>query len=1438
MRIKGGIGVGLIIVAGLFLLGGCHSSMSQESTRRCNSLCDLSYRWLYKDLDSAYSYARQAQTIARDNSENRAQALNSLAFVRFMQMDFVGSRSEYLRAYSLSNNILYQLVSEIGLMRICQRTSENVDFYMYRNSAQRHIRRIQEDKEELNEHELHIFQLSVQDFHTISASYFLNLQQTRRAASEIEAFIPDENLMKADTAQWLSINYLKSTFKFVAGKTYMEKNLNAFDALIYGLRISRENGYNYFTAKYLQGLAILLNRPDVIRGIEQERPLGLQILNPARVPLHLLPEAVAKEALGVAESYRDIYLESVCWRVLAGCYFRQGQYHRALEALCHALDEVNEHYTAHYKQIKTPHLLVPFNPADSVSVEKMWMSNSRVLTVPEWIARIREQFSLVYSALGDKMRSDYNRNIYLDILEVTRQDKETEVRYRELQNESRQLNILLIVVVISILCALLILYYFRRKWSVSHRLRILKLRKTLEISRNLTSAMPEEVSDEDELFRQLSVAVQGQIAYLFGSVRIIKEPNSEEIRVMADGNLSKDEKIMLDVVSCFMTWAFAQGKNLVLLGEKSRIIREKRDFLERKILENKKENEIRRACISLVNNVTPLIDRILHELSRLNEGDNSARAASLRTGRYEYIGELADKINDYNNLLTHWIQIRQGMFNLHIESFPLKDLFSIIGQRQRLFEREDKQLVIHPTEAIVKADRLLTLFMLNTLVENAFKYTSKGDKTEVSATENEELVEISVCDTGIGLSSADCERILHSKVYDSSSIGLSEGTSNEALKKKKGFGFGLMNCKGIIEKYRKTNNLFNVCLFGIESTLGKGSRFFFRLPGGGKSTVFLLLTVLFLTACGPSSPRSSKVVWKPDDALLSRASIFADSVYYSNIMGRYDRALQFADSARRCLNAYYLKENPGGKDVLKAYGEGDPTELKWFNANFNTDYHVILDIRNESAVAALALRDWQLYKYNNTAYTSLFKLLGEDHRLGDYCRRMQRSSNNKIILIVIFLLCSVSFAVAYYIIYFRRRTLFIINLKQILEINKNLMNTVSRGPEALQHILDELCRSMVEIAPVKSLTVAVYDEEMKKLVFFSTGKCDNEEQLHLDLEQTFKADTSSVHQEGHGFIAPLVVEWGTLHQCIGAWHVSFEREEANDSLELLFTFISRSLANYLFHSIVRINRKKRDLELAEDDNLRAYRESSRLYVQNRVLDNCLSTIKHETMFYPSRIRQLAASVGQVGHIRKEDQASVAEMYELAAYYKKIYSLLTLNADRQLATSVFKCTNVKVETLFKQIEADYVRMAKKHVEQLLLKINYDNAALYVKGDTQLLYFLLRNMLAAALAHPSAGRLELSACRQGEYVKFLLKDSRIFFEKCDLRLLFSPEGCSLQPSDAVAIGTEYLICKQIVRDHAAYTANRGCRINAELWPEGGYVLWFTIPESQTNYEYEKV
>ena len=91
----------------------------------------------------------------------------------------------------------------------------------------------------------------------------------------------------------------------------------------------------------------------------------------------------------------------------------------------------------------------------------------------------------------------------------------------------------------------------------------------------------------------------------------------------------------------------------------------------------------------------------------------------------DYIRELTDKINEQNDLLTQWIQLRQGELNLHIESFPLQPLFELVNRGRASFDMKGVTLIVEPTEAVVKADRVLTLFMLNTLAAGKRLYYKK-----------------------------------------------------------------------------------------------------------------------------------------------------------------------------------------------------------------------------------------------------------------------------------------------------------------------------------------------------------------------------------------------------------------------------------------------------------------------------------------------------------------------------------------------------------------------------------------------------------------------------------------------------------------------------------------------------------------------------------------
>ena len=80
-------------------------------------------------------------------------------------------------------------------------------------------------------------------------------------------------------------------------------------------------------------------------------------------------------------------------------------------------------------------------------------------------------------------------------------------------------------------------------------------------------------------------------------------------------------------------------------------------------------------------------------------------------------------------------------------------------------------------------------------------------------------------------------------------------------------------------------------------------------------------------------------------------------------------------------------------------------ELDWWRKGVFADeltediYYNILDIRNELAVASLALRRWQAYRYNNYIYSTLYRLVDEDKAVAMQYERAREAKSLRQALI-------------------------------------------------------------------------------------------------------------------------------------------------------------------------------------------------------------------------------------------------------------------------------------------------------------------------------------------------------------------------------------------------------------------------------------------------------
>lgn len=1428
--------IGIVLFASFF---SCTDMVPTKEVRLIDSLNGKAYAYRYRSLDSSYKYANEAYRQVNFYKSGKAEASNNLGFCAFMAMDFDRAEALHKEVYKLTKNELELLIADIGLMKIYQRTAMNKEFYDYRNSALKRMKRIREESDLFaDRHEALRLDYAFTEFFIVSSIYYYYLQQRQEAITSLNRIPEDEAL--TDTNQLLYYHYIKGSASLVEATKPEDRKMREFDQLYITWRTAVQTNHPYFEGNGLQGLANLMVSPNNFELFRTRRGYALDQFG---FPVDsLLPLRMAQRALEKFREYNDLYQIAGAY-VSIGKYMNEhGRYTEALDTLAKALDCVNQHHMLYYHHAAdTLDKLHVFVEGDTTYTGVPWIMQEDVRTVPEWISRIREQLSVSYAGLGMKYASDYNRNIYLDILNYTRQDKELESRYLSLEADSRQMTLVLSLVIVGLVLVVILWWFFNKRSKIRNQVDVERLQRILTLCRDITSSIPMNVP-----------LIQQGIDQLFGKGRLQLEiPEEGKAALVPLHRLNRDEKALVHVLEPYIVWAADNEQMVEALSDERMQLEKQRYVYEQHIAGNKRQNLIKKACLAIVNGINPYIDRILNEVHKLTERGDIDNA-KIKKEKYQYIDELVTTINEYNDILALWIKMKQGTLSLNIETFSLNELFELLGKGRRAFEMKNQKLEIEPTTVMVKADRALTLFMINTLAENARKYTPEGGTIKVYARITEDAyVEISVEDNGRGISEEDVAHIIGEKVYDSRVIGMKNAADPEVLKENKGSGFGLMNCKGIIEKYKKTNDLFRGCVFDVESELGKGSRFYFRLPSGVRKAMGVLLLCLLLplgmVSClhdpiPPMLQDGDSIVVVMDSAyedLLDVASDYANAAYFANVDENYELALQYIDSAMLFLNEHYEKYARPDRPhrYMKLVGEGTPAEISWWNELFDSDYHVILDIRNEAAVAFLALKQLDAYSYNNSAFTDLYKLQGEDQTLEAYCRQLERSNTNKTVGIILCFVLLIVSLVGYYFLYMRKRLQNRLNLEQVLEINQKvfaaslvrpqeqenaeaLQREESTLKEIPQRIVDEAFGSVNELLTIDRMGIAVYNETTHRLEYASRPGQEMPEMV----EQCFSA--GEYLSEQHLQAIPLMVEAGGEHQCVGVLYLERREGTEQETDRLLFELVARYVTIVVFNAVVKLATKYRDIESAHEETRRASWEDSMLHVQNMVLDNCLSTIKHETIYYPNKIKQIVGRLNAQNLSETEEREAVETMTELIEYYKGIFTILSSCASRQLEEVTFRRTVIPVQELLDAAGKYFKKLMKNRPERIELEIEPMEAK--VIGDVNQLRFLLENLIDEALTVREDGVIRLQARKDNEYIRFLFTDTRREKSVEELNQLFYPNLARMTSGEKGELrGTEYLVCKQIIRDHDEFAGRRGCRINAEPAEGGGFTVYFTIP-----------
>jgi signal transduction histidine kinase/tetratricopeptide (TPR) repeat protein len=1396
----------MVVAASIFY--GCESLFSDDNQiEKVDSLNRRAYDIRYANLDSCEFYSDSVISIDAVYADGRHMAMLNKAFVLYMRMDLAAAVDLCLDVLEESDNELVCFLSNVYLMKISAMTASNKDFYFYKNSAQGCMERVREEKVGMTEERRWYWDRILSEYHLVLSEYYYYLRMEADAINEIRVLEEDMGMLLPDSVQMAKLILINS----VSDLKRDEGDNAKFRNVVKACRMCRDMGTVYLSSKSMQLLANELIRTDSLPSYRLENIKGL--INVSVGDNDSLPFVIGGEALDLALRYGNMRLVSDSYLTLSDCYFYSGDYESALEYASKALSIVNEHNMAY---LGDECALVEFSEVtDSLSVEMKMINSTNNVIVPEWIASVRERLSMIYSAMGMKSEADYNRNIYLDILDITRQDMRMQQRLDSLTDEERMLDFALLVCIGIILLLGVSVFVFIRQQKNKSALRIEKC---------------------------LSV-IDGCRKYLLHSIN--ENPAKDAaIECVLPPVHDSELKPLVDV---FADWVEAHRTLREDLNELQRNMQDEQYLLERRIVEKKRDNISKQVSMSIVSGIEPFMNRAIREVEKLmtTSGDIHPEQKQYSLA---YLSELVDKINDYNDVMSRWVSMRQGSVNLNVENFMLQPLFDVLAKNKSLFDSKGIELQIDATDLVVKADKALTFFMINTLVDNARKYTGAGGRVLLGAEEKEgNAVCVFIEDTGCGLSDDDVNTILNEKVYDSSQIGV---VSAGGDKLNKGFGFGLMSCKGIIDKYRKTSSAFSVCAFGIQSELGKGSRFSFTLPKGILRALQILLCVITLYSCanddkveiyGNNEEVLSSVDSLVADSHISTASYYADQAYYSNIKGDYAQALVYVDSAICELNAYH-KSNGIDSENLLLCGKWEMPEVEMFDKGANTDYHIILDIRNEAAIASLALKEWDVYHYNNEVYTRLYKVMAQDPGLEGYCEAMERANVNKQTLLV-FIAIVVLFAVVLVFVFYYKHTLLpMLNMKQLLWMNRKLYGkgaAIHYGNDAVQQgnllevsqelamgyyqqYVDVLYECVNDIKNADAVALLIFRNGCEdEMTAFSSG-CLAPEYLRDLMRSSCENRNVVIGRNGNERVWPLVI--GDDGALVGAMAVVFHSGAYTASDDVVFGLLTQFTALNIYYSDMLIELKLVDGEMLEDKKRKAQYEENVLHVQNQILDNCLSTIKHETMYYPNRIKQI---VDKMKHNQSIDEDEMHKVSELMIYYRDLYSILHNYAIRQFDKTMFKRRRIDVKDIAEYASATFTKSKRKNNAALLLNIG-EPGRMCVVGDEHLVQYLIFCLLAMSFEDKSEGQIDINFEISDGFVKFAFTDNRGDYSSEYLSSLFYPDALSSSDGSTVRRTMYLLICKQIIREHDEYSGHRGCRIFAQP-NEGfsGYKLIFTLP-----------
>jgi signal transduction histidine kinase/Tfp pilus assembly protein PilF len=344
---------------------------------------------------------------------------------------------------------------------------------------------------------------------------------------------------------------------------------------------------------------------------------------------------------------------------------------------------------------------------------------------------------------------------------------------------------------------------------------------------------PNEADWQDTLVLVMKQQAAKDKQYAINFIDIIKDEETQKLtaqkKVIESNEYVKGQTIIiaasvaaLIILSVVVVIALKNYKKQQLLGEE---LKDKNAIIEKNVLSLDELNQTISQKNETLEDENKLKDKLLsiisHDLRHpmvntksiidlINMGMLTTEETKQLMVQLE--GQYVKSITLLDNLL-YWLRGQMEGRQAEKTQVNVHQLMSELIDEQKMNWQAKQITIENNIDAITSlmADKEMLKVIFRNLISNSIKFTSDNGIVHLTAIKQNNYVNISVRDNGIGMNTDTLQKVNARQYYSGT------GTSKE-----KGTGFGLILCRDLVAKHN--GELI------IESEVNKGSNFIVRLP--------------------------------------------------------------------------------------------------------------------------------------------------------------------------------------------------------------------------------------------------------------------------------------------------------------------------------------------------------------------------------------------------------------------------------------------------------------------------------------------------------------------------------------------------------------------------------------------------------------------------------